>query len=653
MSFRPRTARKNIVSRDRLCGLAVCLVTLACHGEVPAGSPLKHAPTIVQANLARLPRPKLLATPEVRTLVGYTRRVLHLHDGYTLAVFSFSDSGMANWLFLIDSRDLSVRKYDMPNHDVGSHNAALGADGNIYFMPHATGRAYKFDTKSRQFSALPNIALPPGELTWDAIGDSRGDAIYFGTYPNACLVKYDIASGKAEIHPHVVPDATYVNSFSEDVSGIHCLAWSPGSHWLTISRKDFSVRPGSAPSAVPAFDAPTIVPPGESVRYPTKVGGRRFGIGWPSGRLLEFMQGGKAIERGNAQAPAELWFLEPVGDNVLVGISHYGALFRFDLATNRFTRGSLPNLAPAANAIQYLETVTPQCVIGSNYSQQNLFRIDPQSGSLQMFNSMIARVPGESSCAIGFGGKAYIGVYIDAVILEYDPARSFEFEKNPGELIAMHDHYDQTRPRDVATDGRHVFFTSNNEYGKLGGAIGEVDPATGHVDVYPHPVKDQNLPSIAYDEKTRTFWLSSDRWGQQHSAPPTQPTAVLAQWSPKTHKVVRTIAPWQPVDETQVLGCSDDGILVAAAVGQIALIDTASAKVLWQGAAPAWPISKIHRGADGNYYLLAGSVLYRWRFDKNTLTPLAITDGCNFLTEYLPGCWALANSASIYRVDIK
>jgi hypothetical protein len=645
----PLTGQRFAVDH-RLCGILIGLLTLVCHGEVPANSPLRRAPTFNSVDLARLPKPTLLATPEVRTLVGYTRRVLHLHDGHTLAVFSFSDSGSANWLFLIDSRDLSAQRFDMPNHDIGSHSAALGSDGNIYVMPYGTGRAYRFDTAKHQFTALPNIGLPPSELTWGAVGDSSGRGIYFGTYPNACLVKYDIVTGKADIRPHIVPGTSYVMDFSEDEAGIHCRAFAPGDHWLTINRRDFSVTPSKPQVAARPFVPPKAAAPDESIQYPTILGGRRFGIGWPSGRLLEFESNGRTTVRGDSRAPAELWFLESVGDDTLVGISHYGAVFRFDLKTNRFIRRDLPNLAAGANQITYLEAITPHCVIGGNYSQQNLFRIDPVSGHLQMFNAMISRFPGESMCAIGFGGNGYIGSYIHAAILKYDPEKPVGFGVNPRELTELNDRFAQTRPRDAATDGRHLFFTSDADYGKLGGALAEVDPGTGHVDVFPQVLKDQNLPSVAFDPKTHMLWISGDRWGDQRSAPPTQSTAVLAEWDPGRHKIDKTLTPWNPVDEVEILGCTSDGILIAAAVGQLALIDTTSGEVLWRGASPAGLISKLRRGADGAYYCLANGTLDRWQFPENTLTPVSITAGCTFLTEYRPGQWALANGSSVFRV---
>ena len=119
--------------------------------EVPVDSPLRQVPRRIEVDADTLPGAALLGTPEVPTLLGYTRRVLHLHDGCTLVVFSYSNAAKANWLFLIDSRDLSVERYDIPHNDIASHGGALGADGHIYIMPYGNGRAYRFDVETKEF----------------------------------------------------------------------------------------------------------------------------------------------------------------------------------------------------------------------------------------------------------------------------------------------------------------------------------------------------------------------------------------------------------------------------------------------------------------------------------------------------------------------
>src|SRR4051794_39613838 len=106
----------------RRCAIICVVIFLS---SLAIGSSTRAAPRVVEVDPATLPIAEKIATPSVRTLLGYTRRVLHLHDGHTLAVFSYSGSAAANWLFLIDSLDLSAQRLAMPNNDIGSHGAAL------------------------------------------------------------------------------------------------------------------------------------------------------------------------------------------------------------------------------------------------------------------------------------------------------------------------------------------------------------------------------------------------------------------------------------------------------------------------------------------------------------------------------------------------
>jgi len=66
-----------------------------------AGDFRTEPPTVAKATTS-LPKAEKIATPSMPTLLGYTRRILHLHDGHTLAVLSYAGSAKANWLFLID-----------------------------------------------------------------------------------------------------------------------------------------------------------------------------------------------------------------------------------------------------------------------------------------------------------------------------------------------------------------------------------------------------------------------------------------------------------------------------------------------------------------------------------------------------------------------
>ncbi len=620
--------------------------------DIDADSPLRSIPQVAEVADSDLVEAELLGTPEVRVLLAYTRRILRLHDGYTLGVFSFSSTAQANWLFLIDGRDLSVARYDMPNNDIGTHGGALGADGNIYIMPYGSGRAYKFDVEAREFETI-EVGLPKGEYSWAALGASNG-CIYFGTYPNAYLGEYNIETGKCTLWKQVAPNTKYTTTFSEDSEGrIHFKATGPDQVWMVFDPQTGELEV-SDPPALTHSSLPLPEPPEGDERFSGRVsaGQRRFVVSHPSGRFWEVSPEGELTLLAETQAFGEFsWWLNAV-PGAIAGISYFGVAFRYDLETGEFVRKQLPNLAPAGNGLMFIEAVTPRWAIGANYSQQNLFKIDVQTGEIDHAPTVIARVTGEPMCAVGHKGKAYIGIYISSLIAVYDPEQPFGYMNNPRELIELGATYAQTRSRAAVTDGRFVYISSDSAYNHLGGALAVIDPETEHIDVYHHLIRDQNLPTLAYDPTTRLLWGGTDRWGQMRSHPPTQDSSLIYAFDPRTREVVGTLMPWPGSDVTSVLGVSANGILVAASGSEIALIATENQEVLYKGTSPIGVPSKTLLASDGFCYCLAGGKLYRWDLEHNVLTPVATSPGCYFLTEPLPGTWLLANSQSIYRVQL-
>lgn len=614
--------------------------------------PLRQKPVIDQAPQDALPRAELLSTPSVRVLLGYTRRPLHLPDGHTVAYFSFGSAAPANWVFLVDARDISFKRCAMPNNDVASHGAALGRDGFLYFMPYATARAYRLDPKSGAFEQLPTD-VPAGEYSWDALGGSNG-RIYFGTYPSAYFGEYDPVAKAWFLKKDLAPDAKYVTNFSEDPDGkIRFNAWGPTDTWMTFDPQTRAFTKVEPPEAGPP-PPPLPAPEGDdSLGAPVAVQGRRFAVGHPSGRLWEVPENGAPVLRGDLGIPAEpSWWLEAAGDAV-AGVSYFGGLFRYDLKTGEMKHGQLDNLCPGGNGIMFLASVTPRCVIGANYSQQNLFKIDPETGAVDSSPTVVARTGGEPMCAVGFGGKAYVGIYTGSILSIYDPDKPFEFRKNPREIAELRSKYTQTRPRDAATDGKSVFISSDSEYKALGGALAVIDPKSEHVDVYHHLIPDQNLPTLAYDPVTKLLWGGTDRWGQMRSHPPTQPSALIYAFDPDKRELVAKLALWPDADVVAVHGVSRSGILVASSGNEIALIDTKSREVLYRGESPLGVPSKVVLGHDGSSYCLVNGALYRWDFERNRLAPVGAAPGCIFLTTPAAGLWLLTDGKSVYRLRLK
>ena len=402
---------------------------------------------------------------------------------------------------------------------------------------------------------------------------------------------------------------------------------------------------------VPSVSLPKAPAGDDHFAHQVVVGGRRFALGFPSSRLWEVGAAGELQLRGDAQRPAEPWYLESV-DGGVVGISHFGAVFRYSPEADTFQSGQMPNYAAAGNSIMFIEAIDSRQVVGTNYSQQNLFTIDPESGGIRHSSGMVARVTGEPMCAVGHGGKAYLGIYVQSLISIYDPARPFSYGVNPRELIELGKAYKQTRPRAAVTDGQRVYISSDSGYNHLGGALAVIDPDTEEIDVYHHLIPDQNLPTLAYDFRNRLLWGGTDRWGQMRSHPPTRESALIYAFDPATRAVVDTLELWPGADTTNILGVSAAGMVIAQQGNEIALLDGATRQVLYQGTLPIGMPRKVVQGSDGKYYCLADDTLYRWDIPENSLTPMASAPGCCFLTEPSPGTWLLADQASIFRLRL-
>ena len=617
--------------------------------------PLRRGPAIIEVDIGALPKAALIASPEVRTLLGYTRRPLHLTDGHTMGLFSFSFSAPANWLFLVDCRDMSVERYPMPNNDIGSHGAALGSDGNIYVMAYGTGRAYCFDLSKRAFREIA-CELPEGEYAWDAIGGRNG-RIYFGTYPGAWFGEYDPADGSWAIWKDLVPNTKYTTSMKALEDGrIRFQANGPDLVWNTF---DPETREFSASSATegdtPQPSAPTLPEletAEDTFENPVEVDGRWFSVSRVSSRLYELFADGPPKLRGTLKAKAEtLWWLK-AQPGALAGVGYYGACFRYDLATETLQDGQLDNRAAGGNSIMFVEAISPTCIVGANYSQQNLFTVNPQTGMTMSSLAKIAKVPGEAMCAVGLDGVAYLGIYIQSVFAAYDPAKPLVYGENPRELAHLGPKYQQTRPRAAVTDGTRVYFTSDSDYSCLGGALVVHTPASEKVDVYHQVIPDQNLPTLVYDGGQKLLWGGTDRWGQMKSAPPTQPSALLYAFDPGSREVVHTMTPWAGADVVNVHGVTKNGVLLASHGNEVACIDTRTREVLYQGAWPASLGRDWRLGMDGYTYGLSQGVLYRWDSDVNTLEAVGVSVGATMLTESEPGVWMLADATSVYRLRL-
>ncbi|HJN18994.1 MAG TPA: hypothetical protein QGH10_26075, partial [Armatimonadota bacterium] len=502
------------------------------------------------------------------------------------------------------------------------------------------------------------VDLPTSEYTWGAVGPPNG-RIYFGTYPTATLGEYDPATKSLRTWPQVAPNTKYACNFAVDEAGkIRFRANGPDEVYLTFDPETDEItqseqyHPPSPTAGIPIGLEPLQLPEGDtSWRGLTTIGNQRFSVGHPSGRFCEIAPDGTPTIRGETEAFGEpAFWLEPIGDAV-VGISYFGVIFRYDTVSGEFARDQMPNSAPGGNGLMFIEAVGGKWITGANYSQQNLFRVDYETGETAQPPWIIARSTGEPMCGIGFGDRLYTGIYTQSILMRYDTAEPFVFAENPRSLIELGETYNQTRPRAAVTDGELVFMTSDSAYNHIGGALCTIDPINDAIQVYHQLIQDQDMPTLAYDSSNRLLWGGTNRWGQMRSHPPTQESSLVYAFDPAAGELVATLTPWPGSDVTNVLGVNN-GVVVAQCENDIALIDAATREILYQGALPVPIPRRIRTGADGPSYMLSGGTMYRWDLVKNALTPVAGTPSCSMLTEVTPGHWAVATSTTIYRISL-
>ena len=614
-------------------------------------------PVVAEGGEAELQKPELLARPEACALLGYTRRLMFLPRHRKVAAFSYSTSTNANWLFLIDVDDGTCERFPVPNGEIGSHGASDGPDQNIYTLTHS-GSFYRFDVPARRWDLMAR-PVPPGERVWGSVCGPNW-RYYFGTYPNACFGEVDLVTDRVVLRRHVLPDAVYCDSFTTLPGGIiRCRAWGATERWLrfdpstrqfageTPEERERSLRMTADRHPIPQG----VTPPAgdEEIGGLTQASdGVWYGVAYPSTRLCRVSQTGRAVLLDKSLGAGDLWRMVPAGEDLLCAVSMLGRYVLWHPSGGRPIRGGVDNRSPDANTIMFLEASDPRSVVGAHYSQQNLFDVDVDTGEWNESHTMVARVSGEPMCAAQLRGKVYLGVYVRALLMEYDPARPYRLGTNPREIVEIG--HEQTRPTGMCADGSRVFMVSHADYGKLDGALTIYDAEADSVDVIRPVVPGHNLETCAYDPATGHVFCGTSRWGDCRSCPPTQPSAVIAEWSPDEGRLVRAIAPWEGADAVAVWGVLPGGVLLSTHGSQMLLLDTASGDELCRCEAPWGSLHALRIVEDGSAYGLGDDMLFEWRYTDGHVIPLARTTA-RHLAIPRPGTFILAEDTSILRVD--
>jgi hypothetical protein len=612
------------------------------------------------------PAARLLARPEARTLIGYTRRPLVLSALNKIGVFTYSSVGAANWLFLIDIEAGDSERFAVPNGEKASHGAALGADGNIYTFTHEQ-HLHRFIVGESRWETLAPVLPggPDGQLAWDAIGAPDG-CIYVGTYPDTCFGQYNTRTGEFLLIRNVASAGKYLMDFHVLPDGkIDCRGigerktrhvFDPDKRAF-VHEEPFHDEPGwtkfitdpleeAMPKATPLEGDERVV----SMLMPGG-GGARLALCAPSGWICSVDAQGASHRLMQGPAGMDVWRLVAIDDHTLCGLGATGAFFRADLRSHAVVQNQIDNRSADANTYFYFCAPSPRWAVGGHYSQQNVFRVDLSSGEWADSPFMITSVPGEPCTCATMNGKVYLGIYIKAHLLEYDPEKPFAYGINPRRLLQAG--HLQHRPRGMAVDGRFVYMASWSDFCTIEGALTIYDTQTGTHEVKTNLLPGLNLDKLTYDAQSHSLIGGTFRWGDGDSAPPRRSAAVVYEWDVTRQKIVREASPWPDADLTQVLGLLPDGTVVAweSRKEEVALLARPDLTTIYRGKFPGGVLHAVKRTNDGRCYGLSSQCLFRW--ENHRMTPLWQNSlGCAYFDVPSPGVFALASYDTVYRLDL-
>lgn len=490
--------------------------------------------------------------------------------------------------------------------------------GNVYIATQSAASLFRYDPNTKKVERLGGITAPDGTVQtalYDVSFDEK-DNVYFGTYPSALVMKYDVASGSFEVfNDSVFAGEKYVRNQEIHNGYMYCGNNADTPRFARIEMKTGKVE------YLPNFELPS----GEYCKAfsggITSAGDYLF-INFTSSEKRSITAVYKISE--NKWLTNEDQFVESNGFYVSPELNgkvytHNRAdnkLWAFDLKTEKYEKTEIPGSTNRNS--KWIEFNTPDlpgktlCTVQSN---GNVTYINMEKGTYEDVPSNAAPQPievrsmepgmkGSNTIAIGaymgpvltflddtthqkttiassqvegmgqVGDDFIVCTYPGANIWSVDCERPFEtLEKTQLTTLSTDK---QDRPFKVIEAGEVAAISSVPDYGILDGALTIYDPVSKKFDVYQGLIKEQSIIGLAY--KDGKIYGSTAIWGGL-GIDPTQTKAKLFQFDLATRKVEKEVTPQikgLSSDAMHIgdLSFSSDGTLWGASGGTIFKIDT-------------------------------------------------------------------------------
>jgi hypothetical protein len=219
----------------------------------------------------------------------------------------------------------------------------------------------------------------------------------------------------------------------------------------------------------------------------------------------------------------------------LLAVNAFGVFCRYDIQTGSLESSRRLPTDNYGDALAVCQ-IDPDRIIGTPYVSSRFWELNIRTG--HGFDAGRAHTAwGQISAITSVAGKTYMAAYGSGELMEYDPTRPLCYPDNPRRVadppLAM-------RPMDITHDGRNVYYTCANDYGRLGCAVTRYDTSTGHAAYAFNPLGDQQITSLVCDAKSKSIIAGTTFHADSMSAKPTADVCMLAFLNAETLAVRRS-----------------------------------------------------------------------------------------------------------------
>jgi hypothetical protein len=417
----------------------------------------------------------------------------------------------------------------------GAWAMIVGPDGRVYVGTLPNAHILRLDPEAFAFTDLGRPSETEQYIWQFALGTDR--KLYGCTYPSCKLVRFDPATGKMDDLGRVDPKQQYARSVAADDAGFIYVGVGTSEAHLVAYEIATGKRQELLPAELQHVGTAAVQHGADGAVYGS-AGGRHFRL-----------RAGRAAEvSAESVRPASTLRLRDGRHVAMEG----NTLRVIDGATHQAVPRDVRYEGKETNIFR-LGLGPDGMLYGSTAMPIHFFRVDPGSGDWPRTGrrppsvrlTRLGRLGGGEYYSFLRQGDALLGAAYsgDAPLMIYHPERPFHPGTAEGDnprLIHFKDEDSGWRPQAmIAGPGGKVYLGAVAGYGKLGGPLAVLDPATRAVECFHHVVKDQSVVSLAaVDDRI----VGGTTIGGGGGSFPTAKEAVLFLWDPaRKEKLFETV----------------------------------------------------------------------------------------------------------------